>query len=36
MYEEALIVLDELKNNFKNSEYSDIIMFEIEKINLLK
>ena len=36
MYEEALIVLNELKNNFKNSEYSDIIMFEIEKINLLK
>ena len=36
MYEEALIVLDELKNNFKNSDYSDIIMFEIEKINLLK
>jgi len=36
MYEDALLVLNELKDNFKNSEYSNIIMFEIEKINLLK
>ena len=36
MYEEALVVLNELKDNFKGSEYSDIIIFEIEKINLLK
>jgi len=36
MYEEALFVLNNLKDNFKSSEYSDIIIFEIEKINLLK
>jgi len=36
MYEEALVILNELKDNFKSSEYSDIIIFEIEKINLLK
>ncbi len=36
MYDEALAVLNKLKENFKNSEYSDIITFEIEKINLLK
>ena len=35
-YEESLIDLEYLLNNYKDSEYSDILKFEIQKINLLK
>ena len=35
-YDEALFILNELKNNFPVSDYIDIIKFDLEKINLLK
>ena len=35
-YEDAIFVLEELKNNFPVSDYLDIIKFDLEKINLLK
>ena len=34
--DEALIVLENLKNAFPNSDYLEIMNFSIEKINLLK
>ena len=35
-YEQALLILDALKNNFPSSDYLEIIKFDLEKINLLK
>ena len=35
-YDEALLLLNYIKNNFQNSDYSNIITFDLEKINLLK
>ena len=35
-YNEALLILDALKNNFPSSDYLEIIKFDLEKINLLK
>ena len=35
-YGEAILSLEELKTNFPNSDYLDIIKFDLEKINLLK
>jgi len=35
-YEESLIDLEYLLSNYKDSDYSDILKFEIQKINLLK
>jgi len=35
-YNEALLILDDLKNNFPSSDYLEIIKFDLEKINLLK
>ena len=35
-YDEALFVLEVLQNNFTDSDYIDIIKFDLEKIYLLK
>ena len=35
-YDEALLVLELLQNNFLDSDYTDIIKFDLEKIYLLK
>ena len=35
-YNKAILVLDYLKHNYPNSDYSNIIKFNLEKINLLK
>jgi tetratricopeptide (TPR) repeat protein len=35
-YDAALLILDDLKNNFPSSDYLEIIKFDLEKINLLK
>lgn len=35
-YDEALLILHTLKNNFPSSDYLEIIKFDLEKINLLK
>ena len=35
-YDEALLVLELLQNNFIDSDYTDIIKFDLEKIYLLK
>ena len=35
-YDQALLILDAFKNNFPNSDYLEIIKFDLEKINLLK
>ena len=35
-YDEAIIVLNYIKNELSNSDYLDIIQFDLEKINLLK
>ena len=35
-YEDSLIDLEYLLSNYKDSDYSDILKFEIQKINLVK
>ena len=35
-YDSAILILDALKNNFPDSDYLEIIKFDLEKINLLK
>ena len=35
LYTEALECLNYITNNFTNSEYNEIIIFDIEKLNLL-
>ena len=35
-YDEALLVLELLQSNFIDSDYTDIIKFDLEKIYLLK
>ncbi len=35
LYDEALKCLNYITNNFTNSEYNEIIIFDIEKLNLL-
>ena len=35
-YEQSIVTLNYLKNNFPSSDYLEIIKFDLEKINLLK
>jgi len=35
-YEQSIVTLNYLKNNFPGSDYLEIIKFDLEKINLLK
>ena len=35
-YNQSILTLNYLKNNFPSSDYSEIIKFDLEKINLLK